>query len=45
MALQTTAVARQWPTSDYVGIPTDTKTIMAQKQSNDVLCAVRAEML
>jgi hypothetical protein len=45
MAVQTTAVARQWLSSDRVGTPTNTNATVAQQQRNGVFCAVRAEML
>jgi hypothetical protein len=45
MGLQTTVVARQWLSSDYVGTPTDTNAVMTQQQKNGVFYAVRAEML
>jgi hypothetical protein len=41
----TTAVARQWLSSDHVGTPTNTNTTIAQQQRNGVFCAVHAEML
>jgi hypothetical protein len=41
----TTAVARQWLSSDHVGTPTDMKAKVALQQSNYVFCEVRAEML
>jgi hypothetical protein len=44
MGLQTTAVARQWLSSNYVGTPTDRNATIAQQQRNGVFCAVRAEM-
>jgi hypothetical protein len=45
MALQTTAVARYWLSSNDVGTPTDTNTTIAQLQRNGVFCAVHSEML
>jgi hypothetical protein len=45
MALQTTAVARQWLSSHPMGTPTDTNTTNAQQQRNGVFCEVCAEML
>jgi hypothetical protein len=41
----TTAVARQWLSSDHLGNPTDTNVIIAPKQRNGVFCAVRVVML
>jgi hypothetical protein len=45
MALHTTAVARQWLSSDYVDTPTDTIAKIALRQMKGVFCAVRDEML
>jgi hypothetical protein len=45
MALQTTAVVRQWLSSDHVGTLTDTNGTIIQQKRNGVFCAVRAEML
>jgi hypothetical protein len=45
MALQTTDIARQWLSSNYVGTPTDTNTTMAQQHMNDVFYTARAKML
>jgi hypothetical protein len=45
MALQTTAVVRQWLSNDPVGIPTDTNTKIALQQRNGVYRAVRTEIL
>jgi hypothetical protein len=45
MALQTTAVARKWLSSDHVGNPKDTKPTFAQQQKKGAFSAVRAEML
>jgi hypothetical protein len=44
-ALQTTAVARQWLSSDHVGTQTDTNATISQQQRKGVFCAVRSEML
>jgi hypothetical protein len=41
----TTAVARQWPSSDHVGTPTGTNAKIALQQRKSDFCAVRAEML
>jgi hypothetical protein len=41
----TTAVARQWLSSDHVGTPTDTNATIALQERNGVFCEVRAEML
>jgi hypothetical protein len=45
MALQTTAVARQWLSSDHVVTPTDRNTTIALQQRNGVFYLVQAEML
>jgi hypothetical protein len=45
MTLQTTAITRQWLSTDLVGTPTDTKAKIAQQQRKDAFCAVHAEML
>jgi hypothetical protein len=39
---RTTAVARQWLSSDYVGTPTYTNATTAQQQRNGAFCAVCA---
>jgi hypothetical protein len=41
MALQTTALAIQWLSSDHVDTLTDTNASIAQIQSNYVFCASR----
>jgi hypothetical protein len=45
MALQTTAVARQWLSRNHVGTPTDSNATIALKQRNGVFYIVRASML
>jgi hypothetical protein len=45
MALQTTAVARQWLSTNDVVNPTDMKATISLQQSNSVFYAVRAELL
>jgi hypothetical protein len=45
MDLKTTAVTRQWLSSDYVVTPTDMNTTIALQQRNSVFCAIRAEIL
>jgi hypothetical protein len=45
VALQTTDVARQWLSSDYVGTPTDMNATQAQHEWNGFFFSVRAEML
>jgi hypothetical protein len=42
MALQTTAVAKQWLSSDFLGTPTYTNATTAQQQRNGAFCAVYA---
>jgi hypothetical protein len=45
MALKTTAVARQWLSSDDVVTPTDKNATTAVQQGNGVFYAVHAEIL
>jgi hypothetical protein len=45
MALQTTAIAMQWLSSDHVVTPTDTNATIALQQRNGVFNEIRAEML
>jgi thermostable 8-oxoguanine DNA glycosylase len=45
MALPTTAIVRQWLSSDHVVTPTDTNATIALQQRNCVFYALRAEML
>jgi hypothetical protein len=45
MALQTMPIARQRPSSNHMGTPTDMNTTIALQQRNGVFCAVRADML
>jgi hypothetical protein len=45
MALQTTAVASQWLSSDRMDIPKDMNEITALEHRNGVFCAVRADLL
>jgi hypothetical protein len=40
MALQTSAVTRQWLSRNRVGTPTGTKATMAHHERNGVFCAV-----
>jgi hypothetical protein len=42
MALQTTAVTKQWLSSYRVGTPTDANVTRAQQQRNGVFCTVVA---
>jgi hypothetical protein len=44
MALQITAIAKQWLSSNNVDTPTDTNATLGQQQRKDSLCAVRADM-
>jgi hypothetical protein len=45
MALPTTAIPRQWFSSDHVVTPTDTNATVALQQRSCVFYALRAEML
>jgi hypothetical protein len=45
MALQATAIARQWLNSDHVGTQKDMKATMAHQPRNGVFSAVHAELL
>jgi hypothetical protein len=45
MALQTTAIARQWLSNSHVETPTDMNATVAQQRRNGVSSAISAELL
>jgi hypothetical protein len=45
MAVQTTAIVRQWLSNDHAVIPKDTSATIALQQRNGVFYAVHAEIL